>query len=89
MGKTILQTYFSIESKGSTKISQEIANYPHENQDFCDAQSARSDSCVSEDEYLEVYRFLKIKKKPKENKKPAASKPKSNAYIKTHKYHTS
>lgn len=29
----------------------EIKEYPHENDDCCDAQSARSDSCVTESEY--------------------------------------
>ena len=45
--------------------------------DFCDAQSARSDSCVSEEEFDEVYHFAKLKKKTRENL-PRKIKDKAN-----------
>ena len=87
MSRNILETYFTMEPKESKgSIKRVVESYPHEQDDFCDAQSARSDSCISEDEYKEVYKFLKMKKKVKEPKK---NKLKSNAFIKPHKYYTS
>lgn len=80
-----MEAYFSMEpSKTSKRVGE---TYPHEQEDFCDAQSARSDSCISEDEYKEVYKLLRMKKRPKEQSKKI--KLKSNAYIKPHKYYTS
>ena len=54
-----------------------MSSYPHEEQDCCDAQSARSDSCVSEDEYAEVYQFG-VKKKKEQNK---STKPRAVTFI--------
>lgn len=51
MGTKIISTFFEIEKEKYQPISALPATYPNEETDFCDAQSARSDSCVSEDEY--------------------------------------
>jgi hypothetical protein len=83
MGVKIIDTFFNLEKEIYLKSHPEIKEYPHENSDCCDAQSARSDSCVSEEEYQEVYQFIKMKKKTKDNSKHP--KPRSNTFIHTQK----
>ena len=50
MGSKIIDTFFTLEKDVYSKF-QTIKEYPHEDNDCCDAQSARSDSCVSDEEY--------------------------------------
>lgn len=61
MGAKLIDSYFKmemckLEEVEKIKDSQLIC-------DFCDVQSARSDSCVSDEEYPEVYSFTRAKKK--------------------------
>lgn len=72
MGANILDTFLQLE-RDAHGFEREVKSYPHEEQDCCDAQSARSDSCVSEDEYVEVYQFgVKKKKEHGRSTKPRA-----------------
>lgn len=72
MGATIIETFLQLE-RGANGLEKQAKSYPHEEQDCCDAQSARSDSCVSQDEYAEVYQFgVKKKKEHGKSTKPRA-----------------
>lgn len=51
MGAKIIETFFALEKDVYDKLKPTIKEYPHESNDCCDAQSARSDSCVSDEEY--------------------------------------
>ena len=77
MGCHILDTFFKLQRIYPTC---KVKTYPNVADDVCDAQSARSDSCVSEEEYQEVYQFVKLKKKRYQStsKKP---KPRSNTLL--------
>jgi hypothetical protein len=76
MGANILETFLQLEREANG-LERQVSSYPHEEQDCCDAQSARSDSCVSEDEYAEVYQFG-VKKKKEQNK---STKPRAVTFI--------
>ena len=47
MSRNIMETYFSMEKESRDSAKRVTERYPHEQEDFCDAQSARSDSCIS------------------------------------------
>jgi cytosolic carboxypeptidase protein 2/3 len=81
MGARIIETFFTLERQDAPATS-----YPHQPQDFCDAQSARSDSCASDDEYPEVYTFVKQRGQPKGGRK---ERQKPHSLTQTHKHHTS
>ena len=51
MGVKIIDNFFTLEKEVYVKLIPQVKEYPHEANDCCDAQSARSDSCVSDEEY--------------------------------------
>jgi len=66
MGSKVLSTFLNLQRLQKLELA---TSYPHQLTDFCDAQSARSDSCVSLYEYPEVYKPLRAKRKPQQKKK--------------------
>ena len=79
MGSHILHTFLGLERE---KGERSPSYYPNAGDDVCDAQSARSDSCVSEEEYQDVYNFAKNKKKGLTQHHTAKkNKPRSNTLI--------
>lgn len=60
MGAKVVSTFMALEREQQLIRAE---TYPHYLTDCCDAQSARSDSCVSLYEFPEAYKCLRGKRK--------------------------
>ena len=83
MGQCILESFLTLERE---QRGRPITHYPNQHDDVCDAQSARSDGCVSLEEYQEVYSFGKARRTHKDKKKK--NKPRSNTTMQPQKTRT-